>query len=108
MPAHLDRVREGDVEPERLAVGLACERAAHPVALSFADHALVRDRRLLGIPRDVEDHEVAELPRARACSIAASTSSGETCAPAQSLNVRRTFVAGTAPISTRSLRGTSS
>lgn len=46
--------------------------------------------------------------RARACSIAASTSSGETCAPAQSINVRRTFVTGTAPISMRSLRGTSS
>lgn len=56
-----DRVREGNVEPEPLAVGLACKRAAHSVALPFVDHALVRDRRVLGIRRDVEDHEVADL-----------------------------------------------
>ena len=50
-----------DVDAERLAVRLACERAAHAIALSLLDHAFVRDRRVLGVGRDVENHEVVDL-----------------------------------------------
>ena len=46
-------------------------------------------------------------PRVRACCMAASMSSGETCAATQSSRVRRTLVTGTAPTSTRSAFGTS-
>ena len=61
-----DGVRESDIEPKQLAVGLAGERTGDAVTLSFVDHPLVRDRGVLSIGRDAEHHEVAELELRRA------------------------------------------
>ena len=59
-------VGECDVEPEGLTVGLARQRACHAVALTFVNHSLVRDLGMLGVGRDREQHELAEIEAGRA------------------------------------------
>ncbi len=61
-----------DIEPERLAVGLARQSAGHPVALTFVNHSLVHDRGVLGIGRDGEHHELPEIVSCRVVSCRAA------------------------------------
>src|SRR5882672_10419973 len=61
-----DGVGERDVEPEGLTVGLARQRAGHAVSLTFVNHSFVRDLGMLGVGRDREHHELAEIQAGRA------------------------------------------
>lgn len=67
----------------------------------------VGDHAALARARMVFTSSLSISPRARACLMAASMSSGDTCAATQSRSVRSGLVTGMAPISSRSVLGRS-